>query len=166
VGITLARVDWLDPRACSLRASLDTEMSEIYAGSFTDYSPAVKNLLIAAFAVDPSTVVATVLVIDAGSGIPVGHAGLRPYGVGGALEVKKVVVDADYRGRGISRTLMVELEHVARELGAPSLVLQTGNRQPAAIGLYESVGYRLIAPYAPFELMSNALCYEKVLAPA
>ena len=61
---------------------------------------------------------------------------------------------------------MVKLEHVARELGAPSLVLQTGNRQPAAIGLYESVGYCLIAPYAPFELMSDALCYEKVLAPA
>ena len=164
MGFTLARVDWLDPRACLLRASLDTEMSEIYAGSFTDYPPAVKSLLIAAFAVDPSTVVATVLVIEARSGIPVGHAGLRPYGVGGALEVKKVVVDANYRGRGISRTLMVELEHVARELDAPSLVLQTGDRQPAAIGLYESVGYRLIPPYAPFELMSNALCYEKVLA--
>lgn len=98
MGITLARVDWLDPRACSLRASLDTEMSEIYAGSFTDYPPAVKSLLIAAFAVDPSTVVATVLVIDAGSGTPVGHAGLRPYGVGGALEVKKVVVDGTIVG--------------------------------------------------------------------
>ena len=71
------------------------------------------------------------LVIDAGSGIPVGHPGLSPYSV-----------------------------------GAPSLVQQTGDRQPAAIGLYESVGYRLIVPYAPFELMSDALWYEEVLIPA
>jgi GNAT superfamily N-acetyltransferase len=145
---------------------MDVEMSAIYAESFTDYPPALMSLLTAAFTVDPATVVATVLVCDTGSGIPVGQAGLRTHGVGGALEVKKVIVDADHRGRGISRTLMLELENTAREFGAPSLVLQTGDRQSAAIGLYESVGYRLIPPYAPFDLMSNALCYEKVLTPA
>jgi GNAT superfamily N-acetyltransferase len=145
---------------------MDVEMSAIYAEGFTGYPPAVRSRLIAALAVDPTTVVATVLVFDAGSDTPIGHAGLRPHGMGGALEVKKVIVDPDHRGRGISRTLMLELERVAREFGAPSLVLQTGDRQVAAIGLYGSVGYRLIPPYAPFELMSNALCYEKVLAPA
>ena len=144
---------------------MDVEMSAIYAESFTGYPPALMSLLTAAFTVDPATVVATVLALDAESGIPVGHAGLRPHGFGGVLEVKKVIVDADHRGRGISRTLMLELENTARELGALSLVLQTGDRQSAAIGLYESVGYRLIPPYAPFELMSNALCYEKVLTP-
>jgi GNAT superfamily N-acetyltransferase len=166
VGITLARVDWLDPRACSLRAAMDIEMNAIYADSLTSYPPALRSLFTAAFSVDPATVVATVLVFDSGSGSPVGQAGLRPHGVGGALEVKKVVVDPDHRGRGISRTLMFELENAAREFGAPSLVLQTGDRQPAAIGLYESVGYRLIPPYPPFELMSNAVCYEKVLTHA
>jgi GNAT superfamily N-acetyltransferase len=166
VGITLARVDWLDPRAFSLRAAMDVEMSAIYADSFTDYPPALRTLFTAAFDVDPATVVATVLAFEAGSGLPVGQAGLRPHGVGGALEVKKVIVDVDHRGRGISRTLMLELENAARDFGAPSLVLQTGDRQPAAIRLYESIGYCLIPPYAPFELMSNALCYEKVLTPA
>jgi GNAT superfamily N-acetyltransferase len=105
-------------------------------------------------------------VFDSGSGLPVGHAGLRRHGDGDSLEVRKVMVDSDHRGRGISRTLMLELENAAREFGAPSLVLQTGDRQPAAIRLYESVGYRLIPPYPPFELMSNALCYKKVLTHA
>jgi GNAT superfamily N-acetyltransferase len=161
--VTLARVDWLDQRAVALRAAMDAEMTAIYADSLGDYPPEVRSLFTAAFDVDPSTIVATVLVLDDASRLPLGQAGLRPHGDGRVLEVKKVIVGAEHRGRGISRTLMTELENVARELGASALVLQTGDRQPAAIGLYEAIGYRLIAPYPPFELMSNALCYEKVL---
>lgn len=164
MGITLARVDWLDPRAAAIRAAMDVEMSAIYATGFDGYQPNVRRLFSAAFDVDPATVVATLLALDAGIGLPLGQAGLRPFGADGALEVKKVMVDSSHRGRGIARALMLELEGVARGLGAPSLVLQTGDRQPAAIGLYESIGYRVIAPYAPFELMSMALCYEKRFA--
>ncbi|MBG6108377.1 GNAT superfamily N-acetyltransferase [Frigoribacterium sp. CG_9.8] len=144
---------------------MDVEMTAIYADSFSGYSPELKRLLSASFEVEPATIVATVLLVDTLGARPVAQAGLRPHGFGGVLEVKKVVVDVTYRGRGISRTLMYELETVARELGTPSLVLQTGDRQPAAIALYESIGYRLIPSYPPFELMANALCYEKVLAP-
>jgi GNAT superfamily N-acetyltransferase len=164
VGITLARVDWLDPRACSLRAAMDIEMSAIYADSFTSYPSDLRSLFTAAFAVDPATVVATVLVFDSGSGLPVGHAGLRRHGDGDSLEVRKVMVDSDHRGRGISRSLMFELERIAREWNAPSLLLQTGHLQPAAIALYESLGYQLIPSYPPFHLLVNALCYEKVLS--
>ena len=142
---------------------MDAEMSAIYAETFGDYPPEVRTLFAAAFGVEPATIVATLLALDGGSRLPVGHAGLRAHGPDGVLEVKKVIVDVGHRGRGISRALMLELENVGRELDAPSLILQTGDRQPAAIGLYESIGYHLIAPYAPFELMSNALCYEKVL---
>ena len=144
---------------------MDIEMTAVYADSFSGYPPAVKKAFSAAFEVDPATIVATVLVLDSLNAHPVAQAGLRPHSVGGTLEVKKVIVDLAYRGRGISRALMFELETVARGLGTLSLVLQTGDRQPAAIALYESMGYRLIPSYPPFELMANALCYEKVLTP-
>ncbi|MES2172031.1 MAG: GNAT family N-acetyltransferase, partial [Actinomycetota bacterium] len=100
-------------------------------------------------------------------GVAAGQAGLRTHGddlgASNELEVKKVIVDGRFRGLGISRLLMAELETAAREHGYRRLVLQTGDLQPAAIALYESIGYALIPPYPPYERMSNALCYEKVL---
>ena len=157
----MVSVDWLDPRAVALREAMEIEMGAIYAPSFERYTPEVQGVLRSAFAVNPLEVVATVLAVVGDA--CVGHAGLRPHGDGGSLEVKKVVVDPTYRGRGISRGLMLELERIARERNTPSLLLQTGDLQPAAISLYESLDYRLIPSYSPFHLLANARCYEKVL---
>ncbi len=158
--IELARVDWFDPRALALRDAMDAEMNIIYGGSLEAIDPVVMVKLSAAFNVSPGTIIGTVLALD--DGVPVGQAGLRPQS-DGALEVKKVMVDAAARGRGISRLLMLELEVIAAEQGATSLILQTGDLQPAAIALYESLGYVRTAPYAPYELLDNALCYQKMI---
>lgn len=159
--VEILSVDWLDPRAAALRNAMDVEMTAVYSASFARHSPEARAVLGRAFAVDPPTIVGTLLATV--GGVPVAQAGLRPHREQGALEVKKVIVDVAYRGRGISRLLMVELESVARALGATSFVLQTGDQQPSAISLYESLGYSLTAPYPPFELMPNALCYAKDL---
>jgi ribosomal protein S18 acetylase RimI-like enzyme len=46
------------------------------------------------------------------------------------------------RGRGIGRAVIGELERLARELGLAVLNLDLRDTQRAAIGLYESMGYR------------------------
>ena len=46
------------------------------------------------------------------------------------------------RGRGIARSVISEVEHVARELGLLALNLDLRDTQRAAIGLYESLGYQ------------------------
>jgi len=138
---------------------MDVEMGAIYGPSMAAWGAEVARTLMASLDVDPATIVTTVLALD--GDIPVGQAGLRPHG--DALEVKKVIVDAEHRGRGISRMLMLELEAAARELGASTLILQTGELQPAAIGLYRSLGYLETLPYTPYELMSNSVCFEKTL---
>ena len=46
------------------------------------------------------------------------------------------------RGRGIARGIVGELEQQARELGLVVLNLDLRDTQRAAIGLYESLGYR------------------------
>ena len=46
------------------------------------------------------------------------------------------------RGRGIGRAVVGELERLARELGLAVLNLDLRDTQRAAIGLYESMGYR------------------------
>src|SRR5213078_2708653 len=46
------------------------------------------------------------------------------------------------RGRGIGRGVVSEIERLARELGLAVLNLDLRDTQRAAIGLYESLGYR------------------------
>ena len=163
--LAVQRVAWDDPRAVALRDAMEDEMNALY-GPMADALPAgVMEQLSVGFDVLPGTIVATVLALD--GDIPVGQAGLRPHGPDAsgdiALEVKKVVVDPQHRGRGVSRLLMTAVEDVARGLGIRRLILQTGPLQPVAIALYEKVGYVPIEPYPPYELMPGALCYDKIL---
>ena len=78
-------------------------------------------------------------------------------------ELKRMYVLPDARGRGLGRRVLVELEAEARRLGYGSLVLETGDRQEAALGLYESSGYEQIPCYPPYDSRELSLCFEKRL---
>lgn len=158
--ITFERVDWLDPRAVALRTAMDTESGLAYAAVRAQQSDKVNAAINAAFATDSSSFVDCILAIDA-HGEAVGHAALRPWER--ELEVKKVFVVPEARGRGISRELMTELERLAAARGIRSLVLQTGVLQIAAIALYESMGYERIEPFGAYSVVPFALCYRKVV---
>ena len=59
---------------------------------------------------------------------------------------------------------MLELERIARSADVRRLILQTGDRQPEAVGLYEALGYTPIPIYDPYaETMPFSLCFEKTL---
>ena len=58
------------------------------------------------------------------------------------------------------------LEQRARELGYPTLRLETGARQPEAISLYESEGYLPIEPYGYYRDSPLSRCFEKHLDPS
>ncbi|MDU0366671.1 GNAT family N-acetyltransferase [Microbacterium sp. NPDC089180] len=156
----LESVDWDDRRAVALREAMDAEVSPRYAEVFAAFDAEVAALLAEDFAVDPASIVDAVLVIDA-SGEPVGHAALRA--LGDELEVKRVYVDPRARGRGASRALMAELERLARGRGADRLILQTGDRQPEAIALYESIGYRAVEVFPPYQRFPSSRCFAKPL---
>jgi GNAT superfamily N-acetyltransferase len=158
-GVRASRVEWADPRAARLRAAMDDEMSARYAGRHDD-DPDFPAKAARAFAVDPADVVATVLLED-DAGDALAHLAVRR--LGERLEVKRVFVAPDARGRGLSRVLMAEAEQIAREHRAASLVLQTGDRQPDAVSLYRSIGYRAVDVFPPYDIISNSLCFEKAL---
>jgi GNAT superfamily N-acetyltransferase len=65
---------------------------------------------------------------------------------GGDAELKRMFVRPEYRGRGYSRSILNALEAEARALGATRLVLETGERQPEALGLYRRAGFVAIEP--------------------
>jgi putative acetyltransferase len=78
-------------------------------------------------------------------------------------EVKRMYVVPEARGRGLGRRLLAELEAHACRLGYAGLVLETGGRQPEALGLYTSAGFERIPCYPPYDTRELSLCFEKRL---
>jgi putative acetyltransferase len=62
-------------------------------------------------------------------------------------EVKRLFVRPAYHGLGVGRALLTKLASVALQRGYKTLRLETGPRQTEAQGLYNSAGFRRIAPY-------------------
>jgi len=105
-----------------------------------------------------STVVARI------DGRAVGCASLRTTGGGfpeGSGELKKVWVADEARGTGVARALLAAIEDDARAHGLTSVVLQTGIRQPEAVTLYRTAGYRPVPPFAPYADDFLSLCFAK-----
>jgi ribosomal protein S18 acetylase RimI-like enzyme len=64
--------------------------------------------------------------------------------------------------------MLSELESAARQMGLTRLLLETGERQPEAISVYQSCGYTRMpcfGEYAVFE-GDGSVCFEKLLASA
>lgn len=93
---------------------------------------------------------------------PVATGGLRRHGPGD-VELKRMYVVPAARGKGLSRLMLAELEGRARGLGASRIVLETGNRQPEAIRLYESSGYERISGFGHYADAPLSLSFEKRL---
>jgi GNAT superfamily N-acetyltransferase len=55
------------------------------------------------------------------------------------VEIKRMYVDTKYRGFGISKIILGELESWANELGYKYAILETGIKQPESIGLYKNL---------------------------
>lgn len=81
-------------------------------------------------------------------GLPVAMAGLHPL-QDGVLELRRLFVRADWRGRGIAQALLDALSRRALDQGATQIWLETGDRQLAAHRLYERLGFTPIAPFGP-----------------
>jgi GNAT superfamily N-acetyltransferase len=69
----------------------------------------------------------------------------------GTAEVKRMYVSPDERGRGLGRRLLAAIEAEARALGAQTIALETGPRQPEAIGLYAGAGFTEIQSFGEYE---------------
>ncbi len=78
-------------------------------------------------------------------------------------ELKRMFVRPNHRGKGLSRKILERLELAAVEFGHEKIWLETGDRQPEAVGLYESSGYRRIPLFGEYVSDPHSICFEKVL---
>jgi putative acetyltransferase len=77
------------------------------------------------------------------------------------VEIKRMFVDPSARGQQVGRRLLEKLEEIARESGAAALRLETGIKQPEAIGLYRSCGFVEIAAFADYQPDPLSMFMEK-----
>ena len=83
-------------------------------------------------------------------------------------EVKRMYVREGARGRGLAQALLRRIEQEALGAGLPILRLETGERQHAAMRLYEGAGFRRCGPFGsyaamPSKAIATSVFYEKLL---
>jgi GNAT superfamily N-acetyltransferase len=78
-------------------------------------------------------------------------------------EVKRMFVKAEARGQGIGRLILAALEGEALALGVRRLVLETGDRQPEALALYERAGFARIPAFGEYVGAPLSVCMGKEL---
>ncbi|MGB3145422.1 MAG: GNAT family N-acetyltransferase [Maribacter sp.] len=94
--------------------------------------------------------------------IPVACGAFKPFDKT-TVEVKRMFVQPNQRGKGIASKVLSGLEVWAKEVGYTSCVLETGLRQPEAIALYKKNGYKIIPNYPPYESIENSVCFKNML---
>jgi len=82
------------------------------------------------------------------AGVAVGTGAIAIYG--DWAEVKRMWVVPPVRGRGLSKTLLSNLERHARDAGAMTLKLETGIANHEALALYERAGFQRCEPFADY----------------
>jgi putative acetyltransferase len=78
-------------------------------------------------------------------------------------ELKRLYVKPEFRGQGIGRTILHELENWAREYRYTVAILETGNKQSEANDLYKSTNYKIIENFGPYRGLSMSICFGKDL---
>lgn len=153
--ITVERADLLSPEAEMLIRALNAELDALYPEEGANF-----------FSLDPAEVApgrgAFVIARYEGRAVACG-AVRRLDGDETAGEVKRMYVAPEHRGRGLSRAVLQELEAEAKRLGLRRLVLETGERQPAAVALYESAGFARIPPFGEYVNSPLSVCMAKDL---
>jgi len=102
------------------------------------------------------------LVARTSDGTAVGCGGLRPL-PGGGLEVKRMYVVPELRGRGIATAILRRIEQEALASGCRELLLETGTEQPDAMRFYEREGYHRIPAFGAYAGEEHSVCYARRL---
>lgn len=102
------------------------------------------------------------VVVAYDEGKPVGCGAIKEYAEK-IMEVKRMYVPLEERGKNIASLVLRELEKWGKELGIEKCILETGKKQPEAIRLYEKNNYNTISNFGQYENDENSICFEKEL---
>jgi GNAT superfamily N-acetyltransferase len=151
--VRLEAIPYEDPVARELVARVQQE----YVGRYGGPDAAV---------VDPADFAppAGLFLVARAGGTAAGCGGWRVHAPG-VVEVKRVFVAAGFRRRGLAQLLMSALEDAAARAGHRAVVLNTGTRQPEALALYATLGYRPVHGFGVYADAPGAVFLGKDLGP-
>ncbi|MEV4709184.1 GNAT family N-acetyltransferase [Actinoplanes sp. NPDC049316] len=141
-----------DPAVQRLIAAAMAELSARYGGSGDD-TPVTPS--------DFAPPDGAFLVAEDETGRLLGCAGWRTHG--DDAELKRMFTIADSRGRGVARQVLAAIEESARQRGRKRVILETGDKQPEAIALYEKYGYERIEDFGYYKGEPGVLSYARTL---
>lgn len=109
-------------------------------------------------------------VLEANSAFVIAYINEQPVGCGALrrmdserAEIKRMYVVPAVRRQGMGRAILRELERRALQFQYRAVRLETGNRQPEAIALYESEGFCRIPAFGEYLGDPVSVCFEKQL---
>ena len=105
----------------------------------------------------------TTVFIARDEGTAIGCGALRRHH-GGIGEVKRMYTRPSHRGRKIGAGIVGRIEALARDEGLKQLVLETGDRHPAAWTVYERAGFTRCGPVLDYPDSRWSVFYSKTLA--
>ncbi|MBW1597672.1 GNAT family N-acetyltransferase [Streptomyces sp. JJ38] len=156
-----ARIRYDDPDARRLEAEVQQEYVLRYGDEEGDATPLDPEMF------EPPRGLYLMVYDDAG--VPVATGAWRAMdrdGEGyqdGDAEIKRMYVVPAARGQGLARKILAQLEADARAAGRARMVLETGDKQPEAIALYESEGYEPCSKFGYYRNEPESRCYAKTL---
>jgi GNAT superfamily N-acetyltransferase len=83
---------------------------------------------------------------------------------GTIVEIKRMFVDPESRGKNIASQILTTLESWAKEQSFTSCILETGRKYPEAIGLYKKNGYSITTNYGQYKGIDDSVCFSKTLS--
>ena len=149
--IDIREARFSDPDVQKLVSEAMAELSLRYGGSgddtpisLTDFDPPAGRFFVAVSGDDL-----------------LGCGGWRAHGRD--AELKRMFTAQSARGRGVARRLLAAIEESARLDGRARVILETGDKQPEAIGLYASCGYERIPDFGYYKGSTGVLSYARKL---
>ncbi|MEI9427679.1 GNAT family N-acetyltransferase [Mesorhizobium sp. Cs1299R1N3] len=103
----------------------------------------------------------TTVFIARDNGTAIGCGALKRHDAIG--EVKRMYIRPSHRGQRIGTSILERVEALARDEGLKRLVLETGDRHPAAWTVYERAGFSRCGPVLDYPDSEWSVFYEKSL---
>ncbi|MDF1634840.1 GNAT family N-acetyltransferase [Mycoplana sp. MJR14] len=98
-------------------------------------------------------------------GAAIGCGALKRH-TAGTGEVKRMFTRPQWQGRGVGRAILAEIVAAAETDGLSHLVLETGDRHPAAWAIYEKAGFSRCGPVLDYPESPYSIFYQKQLGRA
>ena len=151
MNVQIVDVDPLGEAALSLLSQAANEVRPLYDEALPPDRPLPENAPLGS---------RDVYVVAYREQQPIASGALREVD-GVTAEVKRMYVVREHRRNRIAHTVLAHLIAKARHLGYERLCLETGDKQPAALALYEASGFHRIAPFGRYKDDPTSVCFER-----